>query len=85
MLGNASYIINCCTQCFVGCSLFTAIQPGQASHESELMARVSLCMEILITVVVTIVIGIIAKNILEKKLKEQKQREEEQPTTKYLK
>jgi len=25
MLGNASYIINCCSQCFIGCSLFTAV------------------------------------------------------------
>jgi len=25
MLGNASYIINCCSQCFIGCSLYNAV------------------------------------------------------------
>jgi len=28
MLGNLSYIINSCTQSFIGCSLYTAAQNG---------------------------------------------------------
>lgn len=73
MLGNASYIINCCSQCFIGCSLFTAVQPGQdlkLSHDKNNLTRLTFIIEILLTVIVTVVIVFIARNILEKKLRE---------------
>jgi len=34
MLGNATYVFNCCTQCYIGCSLFTAASMDAKSNES---------------------------------------------------
>jgi len=49
------------------------------------LTRFTFCVEILLTVIGTIVIGYIAKNILEKKLNEQEQLNlRKQADTKYL-
>ena len=77
MLGNLSYIINCCTQVFIGCSLYTAVTPHH-KHNLELnsdktLTRLTFVLEICFTIIVTIVIGYLAKNILEKKLKEKEE------------
>ena len=68
MLGNLSYVFNCCSQCFIGCSIYHAANSTPAHVDST---KVTFIIEIALTIVVTIIIGIIAKNILETKLKEQ--------------
>ena len=76
MLGNITYIFNSCTQCFIGCSLYTAVQHHPGEKGAEIKAESSsgshwaFIIEILLTIIVTIFIGHIAKNILERKLEE---------------
>ena len=69
MMGNSSYIINCCSQCFIGCSLFTATT--NVDVKANDYTHLTFIVEILLTVIITIFIGYIAKNILENKLREQ--------------
>lgn len=69
MIGNLSYIINCCTHSFIGVSLYTKSESSsimtpemQASHDR--MTKITLIIEITMTVAVTVLIGYVAKNIL---------------------
>ena len=71
MLGNMTYLFNCCSQCFIGCTLYSHNSLSEADKKSTSNTqKITFIIEIVLTVVVTIVMGIVAKNILEKKLKE---------------
>jgi len=73
-IGHISYIFMSTSLCFIGCSLYTAVDnekgglsTEQQEHQKNLQ-RVTFIIEIIFTVIVTIVIGYVSKNILEKKL-----------------
>ena len=73
MLGNMTYLFNCCSQCFIGCTLYHANSVSMSDADKSkdnTTQKVTFIIEIVLTVVITIVMGIVAKNILEKKLKE---------------
>lgn len=75
MLGNLSYIVNTCLHSFIGCSLYSG-QPlagvasqlsklsAEAKAQHERMTKITLVIEITLTVAVTILIGYVAKNML---------------------
>ena len=74
LLGNMTYIFNCTAQCFIGCSLYEAAVneklqvQGGISQEKNNMHRITFIIEIMFTIIVTIAIGYVSKNIIEKKL-----------------
>lgn len=70
MIGNLSYIINCCTHTFIGVSLYTkqsldgiANNPDQIAKHNR-MTKITLALEIAMTLAVSVLIGYVAKNIL---------------------
>lgn len=73
MFGNITYIFNCCTHCFIGVSLYTTKLMGKDSEHEKNVTRITLIVEICLTIIVTVAIGIISKQILEKKLKEREE------------
>ena len=70
MVGNLMYFINCCTQSFIGCSLYTPNSSDSKHLSPEIVAKhdrmtkVTLIVEITMTLAVTVLIGYVAKNIL---------------------
>jgi uncharacterized membrane protein YdjX (TVP38/TMEM64 family) len=77
-VGNLSYIFMTCSQCFLGCSLFTAVNEisdptvqKSTRFTEKYMKQITFIVEIVMTLIITIVIGYISKNILQKKLIEQ--------------
>lgn len=88
MLGNLSYIVNTCLHSFIGCSLYSGQTVGgagglmklsaEAQAQHERMTKITLVVEITLTVAVTILIGYVAKNMLQQKMEE---REEEMRKT----
>lgn len=74
MIGNVSYIFNCCTQCYIGCSLYTAASLDAKNNESQQrLSKITFIAEIVLTVLITIFIGNVSKKILQKKMKEREQ------------
>lgn len=66
LLGNVSFIFNCCTHCFIGVSLYTTKNhPSLNPEHDKTITRITLLVEICLTVIVTILIGYLAKNLLE--------------------
>ena len=81
-LGHITYIVESSLLCFIGCSMFSAVQTetqkDEASQESGKNAqRLTYMIEVAFTIVVTFVIGYVSKNIVEKKLQEQERIREE--------
>jgi len=70
LLGNLTYIFNCTAQCFIGCSLYEAAvnENNVLSHKQQNDTRISFMIEVVLTVLITIAIGVVSKNIIEKKL-----------------
>jgi uncharacterized membrane protein YdjX (TVP38/TMEM64 family) len=71
LLGNMTYIFNCTAQCFIGCSLYQAAVNENLkgiSQEKNYTSRLTFIIEIMFTIIVTIAIGYVSKNIIEKKL-----------------
>lgn len=72
-LGHISYIFMSSSLCFIGCSLYTAVESegalnSEQQEKSKNLTRITFVIEIIFTFIVTFVIGYISKNILEKKL-----------------
>lgn len=80
-LGHFSYIFMSTSLCFIGCSLYTAVESESTKvgldhsqqEKSKNLTRITFIVEIIFTIIVTFVIGYVSKNILEKKLQEQEE------------
>jgi uncharacterized membrane protein YdjX (TVP38/TMEM64 family) len=69
-LGHISYLFWSCSLCFIGCSMSSAMSEDPAEKDNKTVTHVMLAIQILFTIIVTIVISYISKNALEKKVRE---------------
>lgn len=70
ILGNITYFFNCTAQCFIGCSLYEAAinEKVGLNNKQHNDTRISFMIEVVCTILITIAIGYVSKNIIEKKL-----------------
>lgn len=76
MIGTCSYALNCALQIFIGCSFYSIQNPslrpeeGPKSAEQKKLQNSILIIEIVFSLLVTTVMGMYAKRLVQKKMEE---------------
>jgi len=76
MFGTCSYALNCALQVFIGCSFYSIQNPGMRpeegakSAEQKKLQNSILIIEIIFSLLVTTVMGLYAKRLVQRKMDE---------------
>lgn len=82
MLGTCSYVLNCSLQVFIGCSFYSIQNPTlkpeeePKSADQKKLQNTILIIEIFFTLLVTTVMGMYAKRLVQRKMDELSSQEE---------
>jgi uncharacterized membrane protein YdjX (TVP38/TMEM64 family) len=69
-MGHITYIVESSLLCFIGCSMYSAVQTETQKESGKNAQRITYLVEVAFTIIVTFAIGYISKTMVEKKLRQ---------------